>query len=105
MIPDEHKLSENDNLKPLNNKRRNNIVIDENNRLKWQIEDKENIDYDIDWYIGNKVREKKLDRELTTDELLAYHTFIVIATKEITKDFCNNRSRRLEKKHKKKYKN
>ena len=83
MIPDEHKLSENDNLKPLNNKRRNNIVIDENNRLKWQIEDKENIDYDIDWYIGNKVREKKLDRELTTDELLAYHTLIVLLIKDM----------------------
>ena len=83
MIPDEHKLSENDNLKPLNNKRRNNIVIDENNRLKWQIEDKENINYDIDWYIGNKVREKKLDRELTTDELLAYHTLIVLLIKDM----------------------
>lgn len=78
MIPDEHKLSGNDNLKPLNNKRRNNIVIDENNRLKWQIEDKENIDYDIDWYIGNKVRERQLkfNRELLIDELLSYKTSI-----------------------------
>lgn len=81
MIKDEHKLSENDNLKPFKDKSLHNIALDDKNSLKRQIDDKEN----IDWYIGKQVRdiyEMKLDGEPLIDKLSGYHTFLGIVMNE-----------------------
>ena len=81
MKKDEHKLGENDNLKPFNDKSLHNIALDDKNSLKRQIDDKEN----IDWYIGKQVRdisEMKIDGERLIDKLSGYHTFLGIVMNE-----------------------
>ena len=82
MKKDEHKLSENDNLKPFKDKSLHNIALDDKNSLKRQIEDKEP---NIDWYIGKQVREfseMKIDGERLIDKLSGYHTFLGIVMDE-----------------------
>ena len=78
MIPDEHKLSQNNCIRREKDKSLHNIALDDKNSLKRQIEEKEP---NIDWYIGKQVREfseMKIDGERLIDKLSGYHTFLGI---------------------------
>ena len=96
MKKNEHKLGENDNLKPFKDKSLHSIALDDKNSLKRQIEDKEP---NIDWRIGKQVREfseMKIDGERLIDKLSGYHTFLGIVmngqkSKEVYKGGYNDK--------------